>query len=517
MNTTGNDSYRQALRLIQAQQWPAALQNIDQALVREARDSRLWLLKAQCLLRLGRHPQACEAAAAAQRNAPADPGLLDAVGTVFSRANDQQRAAEAYDRAVSLAPDNSHFIFNRAAVRRFLGDLAEAERDYDRVVALRADDYEAYRSRSELRTQTRESNHVAELEALIARQRPDWRGEVELRHALAKECEDLGEHERSFEHLQRGARLRRAHLQYDVAVDVATVEWIIEAFPGARSGAPPGVPSREPAAPPSEAPSAASPDAAQAAAGGGGPIFIVGLPRSGSTLVERILGCHSQLTCAGELHDFALAIVAATHRLNAGRQLTRCERVAQSAQLDFPALGRDYQARVRAAGIQAERFVDKMPLNYLYCGLIRRALPAARIVHVSRSPMAACYAIYKTLFQDGYPFSYNLEELGRYYVAYRRLMQHWEATLPGALLELRYEELVADQLGQTRRLLRFCGLEWEDGCAEFHRNPAPTTTASAAQVRRRMYGTSLFQWRHYQQQLEPLRAQLTAAGISTDG
>ncbi len=496
MNATVNDSYAQALRLIQAQRWPDALRSVDQSLLRASRDSRLWLLRGQCLLTLGRKPQACEAAAAAQQHAQADPMMLDAVGTLFSRANDQLRAAEAYDRAVCLAPDNSRFIFNRATVRRFLGDLAGAERDYDRVVALRIDDYEAYRNRSGLRTQTRESNHVAELEALIAAKVPDWHGEVQLRYALAKECEDLAEHARSFQHLQHGARLRRAHLQYDVAVDVATVEWIIEAFPGAAS--------------------AVFPEAPRAACDGG-PIFIVGLPRSGSTLVERILGCHSQVICAGELRDFASATVAAAQRRSAGRQLTRRELVAHSARLDFPALGRDYLERVRAAGIHAERFVDKMPLNYLYCGLIRRALPAARIVHVSRTPMAACYAIYKTLFQDGYPFSYELEELGRYYVAYRRLMQHWQATLPGALLELRYEELVMDQGGQSRRLLQFCGLEWEDACAEFQRNAAPTTTASAAQVRRPMYDTSLFQWRHYERQLEPLRAQLNAAGISADG
>jgi hypothetical protein len=146
--------------------------------------------------------------------------------------------------------------------------------------------------------------------------------------------------------------------------------------------------------------------------------------------------------------------------------------------------------------------------------LIQRALPDARIIHVSREPMAACYAMYKTLFKDGYPFSYDLAELARYYAAYRRLMRHWHATLPGAIFELRYEALVADPEEQTRRLLSFCGLEWQARCGEFHLNPAASTTASAAQVRRPLYRTSVSQWRHYERELAPLRDALSAAGIA---
>jgi hypothetical protein len=162
------------------------------------------------------------------------------------------------------------------------------------------------------------------------------------------------------------------------------------------------------------------------------------------------------------------------------------------------------------------RFTDKMPLNYLYCGLIRRALPNAKIVHVARRPMAACYAMYKTLFKDGYPFSYDLGEIGRYYVGYRRLMDHWQATMPAVIYPLSYEALVADQLGETRKLLDFCGLAWEDSCVEFHRNPSPTTTASAAQVRRPLYDSSVSQWRHYAAELAGLSSLLSAAGISTE-
>jgi len=157
-----------------------------------------------------------------------------------------------------------------------------------------------------------------------------------------------------------------------------------------------------------------------------------------------------------------------------------------------------------------------MPLNYLYCGLIHRALPRARIVHVRRHPMAACYAMFKTLFQDGYPFSYDLEELGRYYVAYERLMHHWQSRWPGFMHELSYEALIADQRGESQRLLAFCGLGWEEACMQFQANAAPSTTASAVQVRRPLYDTAVAQWRNYARQLEPLRRQLLAANINVE-
>ena len=470
-----------------------ALARIAEALRLHPNNARLLLQRAQCLLALGRAEQAREAAISAQQSAPADPVLLDAIGTVFNQTNEQARALSAYERAIELAPNEPHFTFNRATVRRFLGDLDGAERDYDRVISLKRDDYDAYLNRSGLRPQTRERNHIQQLETLLAAGIPHWPGEVALQFALAKEYEDLEEYERSFEHLQSGARLRRAHLRYDVANDVSTVEWIIQAYPA----------SGEIASPTD-------------ASSGVAPIFIVGLPRSGSTLLERILGSHSKVRMGGELPQFALSVVAAVNRGNPPAQLTRQQLIARSALVDFAALGRDYLARVNVLGMRSDCFTDKMPLNYLYCGLIRRALPNARIVHVRRHPMAACYAIYKTLFQDGYPFSYDLQELGRYYVAYRRLMRHWSDTLPGRIHELHYEDLVANPIQQTRRLLDFCGLDWEDACTDFHANTAPTTTASAAQVRRRLYGTSVAQWRNYATQLSPLHEQLQAAGFHED-
>ncbi len=474
---------------MKAKDWPKALPQIERALAAQPHAPLLHLNRAQCLLALGRRAEACTAAAEAERRGFADAALADAAGSVYSFAGDQRRALAAYERAVALRPDDPIFIFNRATVRRFLGLLDAAEADYDRVIALRPDDFEAYVNRSELRRQTAERNHVAELERLAARDFTDWRGEVQARYALAKEYEDLGDYGRSFEQLRQGADERRAHLQYDVANDVATVDWIIDAF-------------RDP---PPAPPANCSPEA---------PIFIVGLPRSGTTLVDRILGSHSEVESAGELNDFALALVEAVRRGNGGGRLSRGELVTRSAKVDFAALGKEYLRRARAVVPQGRRLIDKMPLNYLSCGLIRRALPNAKIVHLTRHPMAVGYAMYKTLFKDGYPFSYDLGDIARYYIGYRRLMAHWHAVMPAVIHEIAYEDLVTDQLGTTRELLRYCELEWQDACLNFHRNSAASTTASASQIRRPIYDSSVSQWRHYATQLASLRDQLQAAGIA---
>ena len=463
---------------MQARDWRAADAACRRLLAGHPDHAEGWLAASRIALALGRRCDAIDAAESAERRAPTNPLVADAVGTLLSSAGEQGRALTAYERAVTLAPRDPRIRYNRAAVRRFLGDLEGAETDYDQVIAAAPRDFEAYLNRAELRTQTPARNHVAELEALAAQSFEDWRSEVQIRYALAKEHEDLGSYAQSFAHLRHGAATRRRHMNYDVTNDVDTANWIMQAFPAG------------PAAPAAGAPTDS-------------PIFIVGLPRSGTTLVERILGSHSSVTSAGELDSFALALVDAARRA-AGRALPRRELVTASATLDFAAVGRDYLERAYGTFGGAGRFIDKMPLNYLYCGLIRRALPNARIIHMTRDPMAAGYAMYKTLFKDGYPFSYDLKDIARYYAAYRRLMDHWRRTMPGTIHEVSYESVVADQLAATRRLLAYCGLEWEDACAEFHLNPSASTTASAAQVRRPIYDSSVALWRRYETELSPL-------------
>lgn len=470
---------------------PTSGETIGAAAGGSVRDRTLGLLREALFERaLGRWPQSAEALDRAATACGQDADASALLGDLCVHIEDMARAFAAYDRAITLRPDRAVFWFNRAAVRRFLGQIAESEADYDRCLALDPDDAQAYLNRSGLREQTPQRNHVEALQARLCAGARGWQAEVQLRYALAKELEDLGEHAASWAQLEAGSRLRRQHLQYDARRDLDTVDWLIDAFPR-------GAPARRGQSPAE-------------------PIFIVGMPRTGSTLVDRILGGHTQVRSAGELLHFGNAVVAAARRVLAEENAQaggRKELIAASARVDFNALGADYLSRARHAPGARARFTDKLPLNYLYCAHIAAALPQARIVHVVRHPMATCYGVYKVLFDQGYPFSYDLNEIAEYFVAYRRLMAHWQATLPGRIVEVAYEDIVAQPGEACRRVLEALDLPWEEACVQFHLNPAPATTASAAQVRRPIYRTALHQWRNYAAGLEPVRRRLEAAGI----
>jgi tetratricopeptide (TPR) repeat protein len=466
-----------------------AVDYIDRALRLAPGNAHFMILKAAALRSSGAPAEAASVASAAEACCGSDAAACQALGNFYTAADEHHRALGWFTRAVALAPQSPVCRFNRATLLRIVGELEEAEAEYDRVIALEPHEYEAYYNRADLRRQSPERNHVAELQALIETGIRHPRGEVLMRHALAKELEDLGAHARSFEQLTLGARRRREHISYDVQQDVATVEWIEAAF---------------------------SPERLRAAAAGcpnDEPIFIVGMPRTGTTLLERSLGQHPDVFPAGELPHFANALTAAVSARTGVARLPRRELVAASAAVDFRSVGQDYLARTRPATGHRTHFIDKLPLNYLYCGPIHLSLPSARIIHLTRHPMATCYAVYKTLFKDAYPFSYDLREIARYYAAYRRLMSHWDAAMPGIVLHVSYENLVETFDSEIRRVLAHCGLPWHAACLAFHRNPHPTATASAAQVRRPLYDSSLRLWEKYEDELRPLHAMLVEEGI----
>lgn len=441
----------------------------------------------QYLLGAGHRTEALVVALQAERSPIERPGLADAIGTLLTHCGEPGRALQWFERAVAAAPANPAFRYNLAMAQRMTGALEFAEANLDLVLTANPLDGEAQHARSGLRKQTRDRNHVAELETAVA-QLDGRPGGVGILFALAKEFEDLADYRRAFVHLTDGCCRVRASYRYDVAGDLAVLEALQREHSARRLA---------------ECAASRVPDR---------PTFIIGLPRSGTTLVERILGSHTEVFSAGELDAFPAAAIDAVSK-RCGGPVSKLEFVGRSLELDFDALGNAYIAAARARAGSAQRFTDKLPFNYLYAGLIHAALPRAKFVALRRHPMDLCYAMYKTLFASAYPFTYDLIELARYYVAWDQLMRHWEMVIGRAWLTVNYEDMVLSQDRCTRNLLAHCGLPWEERCLDFHSNSQPVATASAVQVRRPLYSDSIGKWRAYATELQPLKRYLEQHGV----
>ena len=466
-----------------------ALRAIDRALHLSYED-RYQLHKVKCLVEAGDVAGASAAATIIREKSFTDPLLHGDLGSQLHLLGDHARALVHYSRAIELDSRNAEFHYNKAAVQRFLGDAAGAEASFDAAIALKPDEFEAYNGRAHLRTQTLERNHIAQLQEVLARTRSTV-GLTQLHYALAKELEDIGDFEGSFASLKQGADIKRRHMQYSVDTDLRIIAKICDVYgAGMFDGHIEGCSST-------------------------GPIFILGMPRTGTTLVERILSSHSSVQSLGELNVFSTELVRLARQVPGAPAASRLDFVARTAALNFRALGEAYVNSTQPSRDGRPYFIDKLPFNFLYAGLIHLAMPRAKIINLQRHPLDTCYAVYKQLFKDAYPFSYDLDDLGQYYAAYHRLMQHWNEVMPGVIHTVRYEAVVADIEGETRRLLEYCGLPWEDQCLRFYQNQRSSTTASALQVRQPIYDTSVGRWRNYARQLEPLQAQLERAGIDT--
>ena len=242
-------------------------------------------------------------------------------------------------------------------------------------------------------------------------------------------------------------------------------------------------------------------------------IFIVGMPRTGSTLLEQLIAADPDVFAAGELRNFLAAWV---QQLKPSmQQVTPIDVMAAGNRLDFARLGRDYIASTRPRTGHTARFIDKLPNNFQYVGAILKALPNARVIHMRRNPMDTCYAVYKQLFaRNAHPYSYDQRELARYFILYRDLMDHWQHCFPGAIYDVHYESLVQDTPEVMQGVFDFLGLRWRQDYLEYHKKRQAVGTASTAQVRQPVYRSSVQKWRHYETQLQPLRQALEAAGLS---
>jgi hypothetical protein len=311
-------------------------------------------------------------------------------------------------------------------------------------------------------------------------------------YAIGKELEDLARWDEAFDYYKLAGDAVASVARYDVAADIGLIDRIIETCSAGWLADGPG----------------AGQPADQT------PIFVVGLPRTGTTLTERILASHSRVQSVGETQFLQMTL----------RQVSGVETVEGMNPAILAAAARQDAARIASGYMDAVRyrlgdqpmFIDKLPFNFLYLGFIAKAWPQAGIVYLRRNPMDTCFAMYKQVFTWAYKFSYTLEGLGRYYVAHHRLLEHWRKVLGPRLIEVEYEALVSDQEAQTRRLLDRLGLAFEPACLEFEKNEAASATASSVQVREKIHTRSVDRWRHFERQLQPLRAMLESAGIAVE-
>jgi tetratricopeptide (TPR) repeat protein len=433
---------------------------------------------ANLLCKLGR---TAEAIAHYRRALAIEPDYAEAhrnLGNALLTLDRNEEAIAHYEQSLISAPAQAEVYNNIGAAHHVLGRFEDAYRAYEQAIALAPRKAAILLNLADLKPFTATSD--SRLLALEALAEPgtslDANDEIAMHFALGKAYADLDQHERAFRHFVTGNALKRRGVVYDEPETLRTFARIRAVFGRELFAEPGGDPSEV-------------------------PVFVVGMPRSGTTLIEQILASHSKVFGAGEREDLR-GLVSTL----AGPEGTKFPQMVPTLSPDHRRrLGARYLEAIRAAAPAAERIVDKMPLNFLYLGLIHLALPRARIIHVRRDPVDTCCSCFSLLFTGNLAFTYELGELGRYYRAYEALMAHWRAILPkDVLLELAYEDVVEDLEGQTRIILAHCGLEWEAACLAFHQTQRTVQTASVAQVRRPIYRSSVGRSRRYRPLIGPL-------------
>jgi tetratricopeptide (TPR) repeat protein len=396
-------------------------------------------------------------------------------------------ALASYDRAIALNPGNAEYFRNKGDLLAELGHVDEAVAAIETSITLAPRRTRAYYSLTLFKRMTPEDRNFRAMEALARDMNSLSADEqINLDFALAKAYADIGDPERSFRRLAEGNALKRKSIAYDETAALDFFARIRKTFTAAlmRELAGAGEASRA-------------------------PVFILGMQRSGTTLVEQILASHPKVLAAGERDDFEQSVAELQRAATGGLQFP--EMFAQASGEDLRRLGAIYLRRIGVAESHAARITDKMPGNFLRVGLIRLALPNARIIHARRDPMDTCFSCFTQSFVENPPYVYDLAELGRYYRGYEGLMAHWREVLPeGAMLEVQYEDVVADLEGQARRIVAHCGLEWDARCLEFYRTERQVRTASLVQVRQPIFKSSIGRWRAYEAFLGPLREALAA-------
>jgi tetratricopeptide (TPR) repeat protein len=485
--TNANVYFVAGVAALELLQMPLAVQCLQHAVELNPTRPDYIAQLAKALVQAGEPGKALDAAdKALLLPSPADPMTYDTLGVVYSQIHDYGKAAEMFRRVVEMRPDQAHCRFNYATSLIHAGDVDGAEQELETCLRLDPDLWKVHLTLAQLRKQSESQNHVQRLQDSLPRVGMDVAAQLCINLALSKEYEDLGDYPKAFAHLTAGKSTFRATRAYSIARDESLFEALMDAMP---AEAPGGYPSEE-------------------------PIFVFGMPRTGTTLIERIISSHRDVYSAGELQDFGIAL----KRLSGSQTpaMLDVDTIRRTRTLDWKQVGEQYIRSTRPATGKRPRFIDKLPHNFLHAGFIAAALPNAKMICLRRNPMDTCLSNFRQLFalNSAYcDYSFDLLDTGRYYVLFDRLMAFWQQRMPGRILEIDYETVVDAQESSTRRLLDFCGLTWDDACLRFEENAAPVSTASAVQVRSPMYRSALKRWKRYEPQLGELKALLTDAGI----
>ncbi|NIJ82979.1 tetratricopeptide repeat-containing sulfotransferase family protein [Xanthomonas cannabis] len=443
---------------------------------------------AQALLRVGEHRELHALLRHPSVTQCRDGATLALLAHVHQSLGEHVDALAMMQRAQACGFDGPDFRFFLAVQLQFNNRLDDAAQALDHALALKPGYGRAALTRARLRRQTASSHNIDQLRQQLQLAKPDGEDRAGLAFALYKELEDLGQNDAAWDALAHGNAVMHARLRHD-----ADAEATLYAKLGALAEQ--GV------------------FAAQESANvhGPQPIFVLGLPRSGTTVLERMLGNHSQIVSAGELNDFG-------HQLRwgadqAGRSLLDARLLQALPTLNYAQIGARYLEQTQWRAGAARWYIDKLPANAVAIGAIARALPGALIVHLVREPMAVCFSNYRALFGDSYAYSYDLHTLARHYQAYHGLMAQWRAALPGRVIDVDYAQMVSDPSMVLEQLMTQCGLDIEPGQIDITRNAAASATLSSVQVREGVHERNVEEWRRYATQLEPLRQALLQAGL----
>ena len=451
---------------------------LDRVLSNAPDYTRAWADMSNVQRELGKLNESVASAERVVELAPNQPESHVLYASAVGMIGEHDKSIAACERALELAPDKAGPRCTLGHHQKTVGQQDEAIASYRRCIEIKPDHAEAYWSLANLKTFHFEDSEVDAMERLLAYDLPD-ESVCQIHNALGLEYESRQEFDRAFENFDKCNTARRKLESYDPVDTEGNHDRIIGMFNAEFMDGLAGVQNSKVT-----------------------PIFVVGLPRSGSTLIEQILASHSQVDATHELSELS-RIVQTKHRKAKTREHFP-DALVDLSRDDWAAIGQEYLDRTAVYRGDAPFFVDKNPNNFMFAGFIKIAIPNARIIDARRHPLDSCFGSYKQLFASGQPFTYDLVELGEYYLQYRRLVDHWHKVAPGYILDVQYESVVADLETEVRRILEFCELPFEEACLRFHETERAVKTASSEQVRRPIYSSSVNLWRNYEKHLETL-------------